>query len=66
MRKHWNSEETAVSLLKHGFLYADVKKARIPTIIKPAGLTAKRKQYLYDEIRQFVTPKYQDITCPSP
>ena len=65
-RKHWNSEETAISLLKRGFLLADVKKARIPTIIKPAGLTAERKQYLYDEIRQFVTPKYRDVTCPSP
>lgn len=62
----WNSEETATSLLKRGFLCSNVMKAHIPTIIKLAGLKAQQKQYHYDEIRQYTTPKYQDVTCPSP
>ena len=64
-RESWNSEESAISILKRGITLDKVKKARIPRIIQPAGLT-ERKKYLYEQIRQFVTPEYQDITCPQP
>ena len=63
--KHWNSEETAILHLDF-VCYCQEGSYSIPTIIKPAGVTAEQKQYLYDETQQFITPKYQDITCPSP
>lgn len=66
VRKSWNSEEKAIKLLKRGVTCAKVRRARIPSIIRPAGLTEERKQYLYENIRPFVTPRYQDITCPAP
>lgn len=43
VHKHWNSEKTAISLLKRGFLCADVTKAHDSTAgYKPAGLTAQQ------------------------
>ena len=44
----------------------NIKRSRIPSILHPAGLTQERKTYLYEQIRQFVTEQYQDITCPEP
>ena len=66
VRKSWNSEEKAIKLLKRGVTCANVRPAHIPSIIYPAGLMEERKQYLYENILPFVTPRYQDITCPAP
>ena len=66
VRKCWNSEEKAIQILKRGVTCTKVRRARIPSVISPAGLTEERKRYLYHEIRPFVSPQFQDITCPSP
>ena len=66
VRKSWNSSETKVDILKQGVRLTNVKRARTPSILPPAGLTPERKKYLYEQIRQFVNEEYQDITCPEP
>ena len=66
VRENWDSAEKPVSILKPGVSLAKVKRARMPAIIHPAGLTQERKKYLYEQIRPFVTPEYQDTTCPCP
>ena len=38
----------------------------LPQVIKPKGLDAKRKWYLYKQIREFVAPYAKDIVCPLP
>lgn len=50
-----------MKLLKCGKTVIAVKRAHIPAVILPSGLTRDRKQYLYEH---FVTPEYRDITCP--
>ena len=62
----WNSEEKEIKLLKRGKTVIAVKQAHIPAVILPSDLTRDRKQYLYEHVRPFVTPQYQDITCPQP
>lgn len=60
------SEETIVPLLKRGVTIEQVKRAPLPNIIPPAGLSQERKKYLYEQIRPHVRPEFQDITCPHP
>ena len=36
----------------------------LPERIRPKGLDHARKTYLYEQIRQFCTPKTQDLVCP--
>ena len=38
----------------------------LPSEIFPSGLSKQRKQYLFEQIRQFCDEKYRDITCPEP
>jgi hypothetical protein len=38
----------------------------MPKEIKPAGLDANRRAYLFKEIREFCTPQTQDLVCPKP
>ena len=40
--------------------------ADLPPIIPPLGLSLKRRQYLYDKIREFCPPESQDLVCPCP
>ena len=59
------SDEKVISILKKKVTVAAIKRKGLPEVIPQAGLTADRKRYLY-EICPFVTPEYQDITCPPP
>ena len=37
-----------------------------PQQIIPAGLDASRKQYLFQQIREFCTEETKDLVCPDP
>ncbi|RUS72263.1 hypothetical protein EGW08_019986 [Elysia chlorotica] len=41
-------------------------KGQLPPLVKPDGLSLQRQWYLHDEIRQFVSPEWQDIVAPLP
>ena len=38
----------------------------LPNEIIPPGLLSERKKYLYEKIREFVPPEFQDLVCPQP
>ena len=38
----------------------------LPEIIQPNGLSAERKQYLYEKIREFCPDGKKDSVCPKP
>jgi hypothetical protein len=38
----------------------------MPALIPPPGLSKERKEYLFHQIRQFVSPECQDVLCPKP
>lgn len=61
-----SSYEKVISILLKKVTVAAIKRKGLPEVIPQAGLTADRKKYLYKEIYPFVTPEYQDITCPPP
>ena len=61
-----DSTETHVSIFKRGVSVRKVRNAGLPRSLSPAGLSQERQQYLYTQIRPFVRPDFQDITCPSP
>ena len=64
IKEYTNSTEREISIFKKGITAAKVQKAKLPTAILPAGLTRERQEYLYKEVRPYVRPEYQDITCP--
>ena len=66
VRSSCSSEEKPIKIFKKKVTAASVKRARLPPVISPAGLTDDRKKYLYEQIRPFVSQQYQDVTCPSP
>ena len=63
VRQGIGDEETARCLLKRGM---EPPNAMCPAMLKPAGLTLDRQHYLFKQIRPFVRPACQDITCPEP
>jgi len=38
----------------------------LPPLLQPKGLDAKRKIYLFREIREFCKEEFKDIVCPDP
>ena len=38
----------------------------LPSLIIPTGLSAERKQYLFDKIREFCPAEKRDSVCPKP
>ena len=51
----------------------DIKKPGVsisvqemPEVIPPPGIPMERQKYLYEQIRMFCEPEYEDITCPQP
>ena len=38
----------------------------LPVVVVPNGLSAERKQYLYDKIREFCPDEKKDTVCPKP
>ena len=59
-----DTTEEPHNLLKEGatFDYPDEH----PDVITPAGLSAQRRWYLYDKIREFYPVTDRDLTCPLP
>ena len=67
-REHHNSEEATIKLFKKNFNSCNIEGASIPVIIPLLIylLTSKRKKYLYEQVRPYDSPEFQDINCPSP
>ena len=61
-RENVASEVTIFNLLKGPAALPDT----LPTIIQPSGLSQQSKEYLFQEIREFVYQDYQDLVCPEP
>ena len=59
-RENVASEVTIFSLLKGPAALPDT----LPTIIQPSGLSQQRREYLFQEIWEFVDQDYQDLVCP--
>ena len=38
----------------------------LPVVVKPSGLSAERKQYLYEKIREYCPDEKKDSVCPIP
>ena len=64
VKEHTNSAEKEVSIFKKGITAAKVRKAKLPAVLLPEGLTRERQEYLYKEVRPYVKSEYQDIACP--
>jgi len=63
-KEHANSAEKEISIFKKDVTAAKVRKAKLPNVTSPAGLSRERQEYLYKEVRLYVKPEYRDITCP--
>ena len=61
-----DGEEKTMNILKRGITVTTVKRAALPRVIQPGGITQERQQYLYDKVREHVWPEFRDITCPRP
>lgn len=55
-----------MNILKRGITVTTVKRAALPRVIQPGGITRERQQYPYDKVREHVWPEFRDITCPRP
>ena len=58
------SFDTAETPFQRGASVEKVKNAGLPELISPGGLSRKRQQYLYSQIRPFVKPEFQGNTYP--
>ena len=63
-REKLDSEEVQISIFKRGVTAEKVRSTSLPNVIPAAGLSRDRAEYLYTQVRPFVRPAYQDITCP--
>ncbi|XP_035516337.1 uncharacterized protein LOC118327178 [Morone saxatilis] len=66
MKKFLNSVEVSQDLGRNGVDFDALDPSALPDQLLPKGLDAKRQQYLYNEIREFVTKDKQDLVCPLP
>ena len=57
-------EKKTIKIFKKKVTAVTVKRARLSPVISPGSITEERKKYLYEQIRPFVFPQYQDVTCP--
>ena len=58
--------DSVVDILKPGVDVSSLSATDLPPVISPAGLSHKRAEYLYKQIRQHCHPENRDITCPAP
>ena len=57
-----DSEEQKINILKMpGFRFGGTNS---PEIIQPKGMSRARLEYLYNTVRPFVRPAFQDAICP--
>ena len=66
VREAVDAPEKEVRLLKAGVSVADVEAAPLPEVLHDAGLSTKRKEYLYKEVREFVAEGREDVLCSCP
>ena len=59
-----NSLEQLFVLLKNRAIV--LPSSVLPSIIRPDGLSQERKNYLYQEIRQFCKPGTENLVAPVP
>ena len=59
-----NSPEQSFVLLKNPAITPP--SSVLPSIVRPDGLSQERKNYLYQEIRQFCKPGTEDLVAPVP
>jgi len=53
-----DGEEKTMNILKRGITVTTVKRAALPRVIQPGGITRERQQYLYDKVREYVWPEF--------
>ena len=63
-KENLTSDVVKIPIFKRGITAAKVCQASPPTVIPAAGLSQERARYLYTQVRPYVTPGFQDITCP--
>ena len=63
VKKHADTEEKAISLLK-GNWYPEPHN--LPPCVQPKGLNNERMWYLYERIRPFCSERHRDRVCPLP
>ena len=59
-----NSPINEVNILKCS--PGEFSQEELPPLLPNSGLTTERQLYLFQEIRQFVPPEYQDEQCQEP
>ena len=58
-----DSDEIRFDLRKRGINIQNTVN-NLPTILNAGGLSFERKKYLYNNVRKFISPQYQDQECP--
>ena len=66
VREAVDALEKEVRLLKVGVSVADVKAASLPEELHDAGMSTKRKEDLYKEVRELVAEGRKDVLCACP
>jgi hypothetical protein len=67
LKKNIDAEESEVLLLKRDVPFGKNKAFRLPSKIKPSGLSLERQWYLHDKIRVHIpNDQDKDRTCPKP
>ena len=57
------SDEIRIDLKKRGANITDIID-NMPPMLYPGGLSLERKKYLFNNVRKFISPHYQDQECP--
>ena len=66
VRTYSNSAPKTISILSDDYTSWQPDPYTMPPVIKPPGISEKRKSYLYKKIREFVPERSKDILCPRP
>lgn len=61
VRTSSDSEEIEVQVLRPRAQFP----ASLPPVLPAGGLSRQRQEYLYKNVRPYVRPSFQDITCPA-
>ncbi|GFR70174.1 hypothetical protein ElyMa_003778100 [Elysia marginata] len=58
------ARQTTSDLDRSLVLEASARELSSPPFVPPPGLSRERQKYLFNNIRQFVKPEFQDVVCP--
>lgn len=66
--KVFTKERTGGAEEEHSILKTEgnIPPGERPPVVQPAGMSHERQKYLYNNVRQYVRPAFQDRTCPAP